>query len=161
MFIRAIRTSAQGYATVDQNRASVLFTDLSSIRQLLVTDATIQQGQLPTLCGLDELGGNRLQQRGGPNSCPETQPDFIHFTTIRPLLTAILPWIPPMTRVPTSRLSVTHQCPHDIEMRVRVALGMPVYHGSIRRNGGQYTHTLGFASLPLNLKLLSQNLFCY
>lgn len=139
MFIRGIRTSAQGYATVDQNWVSVLFADLSSTRQLLVTDATIQQGQLPTLCGLDELGRNPFQQRGGPNSCPETQSDFIHFTTIRSLFTAILPWIPPMTRVPTSRPCVTHQCPRDIEMRVRVALGMPVYHGSIPRNGGQYT----------------------
>lgn len=139
MFIRGIRTSAQGYATMDQNWASVLFTDLSSTRQLLVTDATIQQGQLPILCGLDGLARNRLQQHGGPNSCPGTQSDFIHFTTIRSLFTAILPRIPPMTRVPTSRLYVNHQCPRDIEMRVRVALGMPVYHGSIRQNGGQHT----------------------
>lgn len=57
--------------------------------------ATIQQGQQPALCSLDELARNWFQQRGGPNSRPETQSDFIHFTTIRSLPTAVLPLIPP------------------------------------------------------------------
>lgn len=54
MFVRGTWTSAQGYATMDWNWASVKLIDLSSTRQLL-DRCHIQQGHQAVLSRLDEL----------------------------------------------------------------------------------------------------------